>query len=156
MAKRLTMIEGFWDRFEECILETDDAKATIARNIGCSRHVIQRNQCGVMPNTIYIARFCALYGFSSDYLFGISKEKYNGRKPAKIEDFWDRFEECSAEVGHSKTVIAKRIGCERKTLYAPKEKERIPSSLYVARFCVIYNYTADYLLGVTGKKAVAA
>ncbi len=156
MARSMTMIEGFWDRFEECILETGETKVAIAKKIGCDRKVFINKWDGSQPNTIYVARFCSQYGFSSDYLFGISKEKYSRAKPAKVEEFWKRFDECTTETGDSKVKIAKRIGCDRKTLYTPREKERIPTSLYIARFCAIYKYSSDYLFGTSKNKCRVA
>lgn len=75
MAKKKTMIEGFWDRFEECIFETGESKNEIARQIGCGRKSIYNDYDGRALSPLYIARFCVRYGFSADYLLGISAEK---------------------------------------------------------------------------------
>ena len=74
--KSRTMIEGFWDRFDECVEETGLNKSQIARQIGCGRKTLYTTHDGRAVSSLYIARFCSRYGYSADYLFGISKNKY--------------------------------------------------------------------------------
>lgn len=75
MAKHKTMIEGFWDRFDECLQETGKTKSFIAKQIGCNRKVLYNDLDGRSISPLYIARFCSIYHYSADYLLGISKEK---------------------------------------------------------------------------------
>ncbi len=152
MPKKKTMIEGFWDRFEECLIETGENRVAIAEKIGCNRKVLYNDYENRSVSISYIINFCMTYGYSSDYLFGISKQKENAIDEAARKNlFWDRFYECAEETGDAKTVIAKRIGCERKTLYKSSE-EKLPSPLYIARFCTTYGFTSDYLLGISKEK----
>ena len=102
-------------------------------------------------------QFCAEYGFSLGYLCGISREK-DGNATSKnvVDGFWDRFDECMTEAD-SKQAIAKKIGCDRKTVYNPKTEDgRIPSLLYIARFCTTYHYSPEYLVGTSKNKRMAA
>ncbi len=75
MSRRKTMIEGFWERFEECIQETGLNKVQLGKVLGCDRKVLYNDYDNRALSMLYVARFCATYGFSADYLLGISKEK---------------------------------------------------------------------------------
>ena len=63
-----------------------------------------------------------------------------------VYGFWDRFDRVCAEKNISKTDLAIRVGCERKSLYAGSGST--PNPLYLARICVQLNVSADYLLGI--------
>ena len=71
-----------------------------------------------------------------------------------IEGFWDRFDEALNDTGKSKNFIATQIGCNRKVLYNNYDG-RMPSPLYIAKFCSIYHVSSDYLLGIKSKKEEA-
>ena len=73
--KSRTMIEGFWERFDECVEEVGLNKSQLARQIGCERKTLYNTNDGRAVSSLYIARFCSRYGFSADYLFGISNVK---------------------------------------------------------------------------------
>ena len=157
MARPKTMIEGFWERFEDCMYETSITKVDIAKKLGCHRHLLINGFEGRTPNSKVVMQFCAEYGFSLGYLCGISREK-DGNATSKdvVDGFWDRFDECMTEAD-SKQAIAKRIGCNRKTVYNPKTEDgRIPSLLYIARFCTTYHYSPEYLVGTSKNKRMAA
>ena len=159
MARSKTMIEGFWERFENCLDETNVPRKQIAKSIGCSKIVVYNNYDNAAPDSKHVMRFCTEYGVSLGYLMGISRDKEGKISDRTVIDtFWDRFNECIEDTGLSKNEIAKRIGCERKTIYRNKAAEnRILSLLYIARFCAAYNYSPEYLLGTTTqKRAVAA
>ena len=159
MAKKKTMIEGFWDRLEECIYDTNETKVDIASKIGCNRKVLYDDLDGRAPHTQVILRFCAEYGVSLGYICGISKDKeVSSADQTVVEGFWDRFNECIEDSGESKAEVARRIGCDRKSVYAPSASEnRMPSLLYIARFCSSYNYSPEYLVGTSNNmRKVAA
>ncbi len=71
-----------------------------------------------------------------------------------IEGFWDRFDEALNNTGKSKNFIANQLGCNRKVLYNDYSG-RMPSPLYIAKFCSIYNISSDYLLGIKREKEAA-
>ena len=61
-----------------------------------------------------------------------------------IEGFWDRAN--IAMEGRNKNELARRIGCNRKTLYG---NNGTLSPVYLARFCVLTGTDANWLLGIT-------
>ena len=73
--KKRTMIEGFWDRFDECVADAGVSKVQLAKQIGCERKTLYNNYTNRAISSLYIAMFCSAYGFSADYIFGISKNK---------------------------------------------------------------------------------
>ena len=75
MAKKRTVVEGFWDRFDECVNEVGINRTALARQIGCGRKSLYNDYGGRSLSMVYIARFCSLYNYSSDYLLGLSKQK---------------------------------------------------------------------------------
>ena len=60
-----------------------------------------------------------------------------------IEGFWQRMNTVMAD--KNKSELAKRIGCDRKTLYG---KDGTLSPVYLARFCAITGTDANWLLGI--------
>ncbi len=77
MPKKKTMVEGFWERFEECLEETGKSKRELSVELGCDRKMLYQSSTNrAALSMCYVARFCATYGISSDYLLGISDEKY--------------------------------------------------------------------------------
>ena len=64
-----------------------------------------------------------------------------------IEGFWQRMNTVMAD--KNKSELAKRIGCDRKTLYG---KDGTLSPVYLARFCAITGTDANWLLGITGEE----
>ena len=158
MANKKTMIEGFWDRFGECIKDTGDNCVEMGNKLGCNRKVLYNDYDNRAPRSQVVMKFCANYGVSLGYLCGISKEKEGSVAELKVVNgFWDRFYELIEETGESKISVAKRIGCDRKTLMASGATEaKIPNLLYIARFCTTYNYSPEYLLGTTNNKRAKA
>lgn len=154
MAKKKTMIEGFWDRFESCLAETKESKVAIGKRIGCNRKVLYDDFSGRAPLSIYVMRFCTEYGFSLDYLLGISKQMTAAALGMDVVDgFCERFEQCISETGDSQKVMAQKLGCNKKMLTGLMSKDRsLPSLLYIARFCSVYGYCADYILGISKDK----
>lgn len=65
-----------------------------------------------------------------------------------IEGFWERLEEAVRESGLTKTEIARRIGCDRKSLYELSGAHRMPHAGYMAKFCAVTKVSADWLLGL--------
>ena len=72
------------------------------------------------------------------------------RTKSLIEGFWDRINEVIDNQGLSKAELARRIGCDRKSLY---DRDRALNTLYLARFCAVTNADANYLLGVKREPA---
>ena len=68
------------------------------------------------------------------------------KKRILIEGFWDRVDSVCYKSGLSKTEIARRIGCDRKTLM--RMNSAMMNSGYLAKFCAITGTSADYLLGL--------
>ena len=73
--KKRTMIEGFWNRFDECVADAGLSKVQLAEQIGCERKTLYNTHDNRAISSLYIARFCRKYGFSADYIFGISNNK---------------------------------------------------------------------------------
>ena len=65
-----------------------------------------------------------------------------------IEGFWERLEEAVRLSGMTKTEIARRIGCDRKSLYELSRTRRMLHCGYMAKFCAITKVSADWLLGL--------
>lgn len=65
-----------------------------------------------------------------------------------IEGFWERLEEAVRLSGLTKTEIARRIGCDRKSLYELAGRHRMLQSGYMAKFCVVTKISSDWLLGL--------
>ena len=66
------------------------------------------------------------------------------KKRTMIEGFWQRMN--AVMEGKNKNELAKRIGCDRKTLYG---NDGTLSPVYLARFCAITGTDANWLLGIT-------
>ena len=64
-----------------------------------------------------------------------------------IEGFWDRANKVME--GKNKAELARRIGCNRKTLYG---SYGTMSPVYLARFCVLTGTDANWLLGIKGEQ----
>ena len=71
--KKATLIEGFWDRFEEVVTEDGRTKAELAKLVGCHRKTLYSRAS--VPSPVYLARFCAITGTSADYLLGLRRTK---------------------------------------------------------------------------------
>lgn len=68
------------------------------------------------------------------------------RHKSLIYGFWDRLDRVCYDRKISKQELAKRVGCDRKTLY--RSTGATPNPMYLARICVQLNISADYLLGI--------
>ncbi len=71
------------------------------------------------------------------------------RPRSKIAGFWERFNASCDNIGIPKTLIAKLIGCGRKTLYGTDDGGGIPSTIILYRFCGCFDISMDWLLGLT-------
>jgi transcriptional regulator with XRE-family HTH domain len=71
------------------------------------------------------------------------------RSKSYIVGFWDRFDRLCMERNISKSELARRVGCERKSLYSCSGAT--PQPLILAKICVQLNVSADYLLGIKTK-----
>ena len=71
------------------------------------------------------------------------------RRNNLIYGFWDRMEEAMFKSGMTKLEISRRMGVDRKTLYAPHDRRSLNSG-YLARFCAVTGVSADWLLGLKG------
>ena len=88
MAKRKTLIYGFWDRVNEVIAEDGRSKNEIARRMGCDRKTLYPS--GATMNPLYLARFCFVTGVSADYLFGLKSQKYFRKTDRKAVSQWKK------------------------------------------------------------------
>ncbi len=70
-----------------------------------------------------------------------------GRAIYRIEGFWERFDQACYDRNITKKELARRIGCNRKTLYEGTNSGT-PNALYIARACNVLNISSDWLLGV--------
>lgn len=68
------------------------------------------------------------------------------KQRTRIEGFWQRMNAVMA--GKNKNELARRIGCNRKTLYG---NDGTLSPVYLARFCAITGTDANWLLGIRGE-----
>lgn len=66
-----------------------------------------------------------------------------------INGFWDRVDEVILSQELTKAEIARRMKCNRKTLYA---RDSAMNPLYLARFCTVTGADANYLLGIRRAK----
>ena len=71
------------------------------------------------------------------------------RRKSLVYGFWDRFDKVCADKGYNKCELARRVGCDRKSLYSCSGAT--PNPLILARICVQLNVSADYLLGIKTK-----
>lgn len=71
------------------------------------------------------------------------------KQRTRIEGFWQRMN--AVMEGKNKNELAKRIGCNRKTLYG---NDGTLSPVYLARFCAITGTDANWLLGIRKDKPV--
>ena len=65
----------------------------------------------------------------------------------KLEGFWDRVNKAVKDSGLSKSEIARRGGFERRALNGESEN-RMLSVGTLARFCVVTDVSADWILGI--------
>lgn len=69
-------IRGFNERFEEAIEETGYNHTELARILQCDRKRLIISQRGLgMPESGFLARFCATTNTSADWLLGLSDKK---------------------------------------------------------------------------------
>ncbi len=73
MAKRSTLIEGFWERFEDACNEAGYSKRQLAREIGCDRKTLSAGY-GHTPNPLLLARMAVKLHVTTDYLLGIERK----------------------------------------------------------------------------------
>ena len=73
MAKRRTLIYGFWDRVEEALNDKGMSKCELARRIGYDRKTIYRHES--ITNSLAIAKICVQLNVSADWLLGITTQK---------------------------------------------------------------------------------
>lgn len=67
----------FMNRFEEEVKRSGLSKAAIAEKIGVSKSTITRYSDGsIGPNATSIAKLSLLFGCSTDYLLGLTEERY--------------------------------------------------------------------------------
>lgn len=67
----------FMNRFEEEVKRSGLSKAAIAEKIGVSKSTITRYSDGsIGPNAASIAKLSLLFGCSTDYLLGLTEERY--------------------------------------------------------------------------------
>lgn len=66
-----------------------------------------------------------------------------------IEGFPDRLNEAIETSGLSKTQIATRCGCDRRTLYNAVSGNFMMSTENLARFCTVTKTDANWLLGIS-------
>lgn len=71
------------------------------------------------------------------------------KQRTRIEGFWQRMNAVMAD--KNKNELARRIGCNRKTLYG---NDGTLSPVYLARFCAITGTDANWLLGIRKDKPV--
>jgi hypothetical protein len=69
----------------------------------------------------------------------------------KLEGFWDRVNKAVKDSGLSKSEIARRGGFERRALNGESEN-RMLSAGTLARFCVVTDVSADWILGIKRTK----
>lgn len=73
------------------------------------------------------------------------------------DGFWGRVEEAIADSGMTKSEIAKKMGVERKALYASNSPSGISRSWHsgrLATFCKVTGVSADWLLGLSRNKGI--
>ncbi len=75
MPGRRTLIEGFWDRFDEACYESGYTKNQLAREIGCGRKTLYRGDH--TPNPLFLARVAVKLNVTTDYLLGIERRDRN-------------------------------------------------------------------------------
>ena len=66
-----------------------------------------------------------------------------------VYGFWDRFDDAIKQSSFTKSELARRIGCNRKTLY---RGQHMPSALFIARSAALIGVSTDYLLGIRGRE----
>lgn len=66
-----------------------------------------------------------------------------------VYGFWDRFDDAIKQSSFTKLELARRIGCNRKTLY---RGQHMPSALFIARSAALIGVSTDYLLGIRGRE----
>lgn len=65
--------------------------------------------------------------------------------------FYERLQEEKIKSGLNCCQIAQMIGCERKTIYSYLNGSTSPDALKLAKLCVLFNVSADYMLGIEKK-----
>lgn len=71
---RTIMIDGFWDRVDQTCEKSGLTKNEIARRCGFERKILF-HYGKRMPNSGFVARFCAETGVSADWLLGLERRK---------------------------------------------------------------------------------
>lgn len=61
----------------------------------------------------------------------------------------DRIRDCYEKSPYNQTEIAEKIGVERKALNSYMNGRSQPNALGIARMAVLFNVSADWLLGLT-------
>lgn len=67
-------------------------------------------------------------------------------KQRKLEGFSERLKEEKMKSGLTCIEISKRIGRERKSIYGYMYGDTQPDAYTLAKLCVVFNTSADYLL----------
>lgn len=74
MARKRSLIEGFWSRIDKVLQDNNISKSQVAKLMGCDRKTIYQRE-GTM-NPLYIAKFCAVTGADANWLLGIPYRSY--------------------------------------------------------------------------------
>ena len=72
-GRRTVNLEGFTERFNRAIWESNKDISLISRQTNISRSVLWSYQNGVMPKIDNLARLAIVLNVSADYLLGIDK-----------------------------------------------------------------------------------
>lgn len=60
--------------------------------------------------------------------------------------FPERVDRLIYDSGYSYAALARRLGCDRKAVYAWKDGDTTPSGVVIVKLCVLLHTTPNYLL----------
>ena len=72
-GRRISYLEGFTERFNQAVWDSNKDISLISKQTHISRSVIWSYQNGVLPKCDNLARLAVVLNVSADYLLGIEK-----------------------------------------------------------------------------------
>lgn len=144
------------NRLRDLREDLDMTQADVGNAIGVTAVTVGRYELGQRQLTPdLIAKFCALYHVSADYLLGFSDEEdatdsvTGAYQPNRLRQVRNEHGFTQAEVGNAIGLSAAAIG------HYESGKRSLTAAL-IAKFCALYQVSADYLLGLSDVRAPGA
>ena len=131
-------------------------QADVGNIIGVTAAAVGRYELGVRQLTPdLIAKFCALYHVSADYLLGFRDED-NATDSLTGAYQPNRLRQIRNEHGFTQAEVGDAIGLSAAAIGHYESGKRSLTAALIAKLCALYHVSADYLLGLSDVRTPGA